>query len=893
MMSDVADVLPPTSVDELQRGIYQRAKLNPDGRFQDIYDAICREDVLQHAYLLCRARNTHAPGVDGKVLADIASYGARKWLKELEADLRARNYRPAALLRVTIPQPNHQFRSKDIATLRDEVCMTAAMLIMEPLIAAWLITKPETDLSIDQNQLHQTPGWLAYLAAVSHTELTQRLALLITDHSVLNLFTLWLACPIAGGDSANDPQSGVEVGIEGQGISNDLPISPLLTYLVAPGFLLQHQNDATAPGKHRGEIGNAGLPTAKPPIKEQDSPRKHSVWTQFRETQIGKALLLSLLFHAALLAIEFGEPGTELPFFGSQGESRPANIPMLTATLRPLPQPDAVTPLPSTVEVQKTKRKKRKTPKSIQRPKAQTVIAASPTIKGFKAVVAAPKMPGPAPVEPTTSVLKPPKVDRPGVEVLSAKSESTWSRPVVPPVPEEVVTLPADPPADTKAEEESKEKERLVALEQIESDKAEHAAAAKAQEDALALQRAEDMARVEAEKLKQAAAAKAKAKADELAHAQVERQRQAAIASAREEALAQQGADELARTAVEKIRLALEAKAAAERNAKKALAEAEALARDRAAKEDALARQRAEELARVEAEKLRLAAAKAKQEELVRVEAERQRQVALARAKEEAQARQRAEELARIEAEKARQVQEAKAAAEQIAKRAEAEAEALARERAIEAAAQAKKLKAEKALAAEQARAAQIAAAASATGTQSAPAAGSTPSLAAGKGREDSAAQATGTGRDLVSRALDAARNPSSGLLPLSPAETLSPRRASILGRDPKDIQLAFYGEGWRQKVERIGAMNFPKLSKFLTYDPMVVTVSINSDGTLAGVRIVKSSGHVELDNAVRRIIEMSAPFSAFPPDMKRVFDVADITRTWVFVGDRPQINRD
>ncbi|MBP7082099.1 MAG: TonB family protein, partial [Rhodocyclaceae bacterium] len=65
----------------------------------------------------------------------------------------------------------------------------------------------------------------------------------------------------------------------------------------------------------------------------------------------------------------------------------------------------------------------------------------------------------------------------------------------------------------------------------------------------------------------------------------------------------------------------------------------------------------------------------------------------------------------------------------------------------------------------------------------------------------------------------------------------------------------------------------------------------INSDGSLAGLRIVKSSGHIELDNAVRRIIEMSAPFSAFPPDMKRSFDVADITRTWVFVGDRPRIN--
>ena len=87
--------------------------------------------------------------------------------------------------------------------------------------------------------------------------------------------------------------------------------------------------------------------------------------------------------------------------------------------------------------------------------------------------------------------------------------------------------------------------------------------------------------------------------------------------------------------------------------------------------------------------------------------------------------------------------------------------------------------------------------------------------------------------------------------------------------------------------------MNFPQLSKYLAYDPLVVTVSINSDGTLAGVYINKSSGHKELDDAVRRIIAMSAPFSAFPPALKRSYDVIDITRTWVFEGDRTRITSD
>jgi len=150
------------------------------------------------------------------------------------------------------------------------------------------------------------------------------------------------------------------------------------------------------------------------------------------------------------------------------------------------------------------------------------------------------------------------------------------------------------------------------------------------------------------------------------------------------------------------------------------------------------------------------------------------------------------------------------------------------------------------------------------------------------------ARQQADKGSSLASRALDQVRSGLPGV-PISPPVDRQ-RRGSILGRDPKDIQLAFYGEGWRQKVERIGSLNFPRISKDRYYDPLVVTVSINSDGTLAGVRIVKSSGHKEIDDAVRRIVEMSAPFAAFPPDLRRSYDVVDITRSWNFLEERPRI---
>jgi protein TonB len=154
---------------------------------------------------------------------------------------------------------------------------------------------------------------------------------------------------------------------------------------------------------------------------------------------------------------------------------------------------------------------------------------------------------------------------------------------------------------------------------------------------------------------------------------------------------------------------------------------------------------------------------------------------------------------------------------------------------------------------------------------------------------QDRAGRQEQQGAALARRALEQARSNLLGPSVNARPEPDQRRRAGILGADPRNIQLAFYGEGWRQKVERIGSLNYPRVSKDRFYEPLVVTVSINSDGTLASIRIDKSSGQRDMDEAVRRIVEMSAPFSAFPPDLKRNYDVIDITRTWIF-DERPRM---
>jgi len=296
-------------------------------------------------------------------------------------------------------------------------------------------------------------------------------------------------------------------------------------------------------------------------------------------------------------------------------------------------------------------------------------------------------------------------------------------------------------------------------------------------------------------------------------------------------------------------------------------------------------------------------------ENLARIEEEKAALAAVAREQELILERQRAEEQARLEAKKAEQIAVARAREEALAKQTEAEAEALARKRQAENAAAEKaladKLAAEKILAekiaAEKATAEKATAEKIAAEKAAAEKAAADRKLAEEQSRLKSAVLGSAdgsktvgspavSGSELARRGLDQARSTAQTLPGRDSAELAKPRRGSILGRDPRDIQLAFYGDSWRLKVERIGSLNYPKLSRNLVYEPLVVTVSINSDGTLAAVRIDKSSGHRELDEAVRRILEMSAPFSAFPPDLKRSYDVIDITRTWTFLEERPRI---
>ncbi len=107
---------------------------------------------------------------------------------------------------------------------------------------------------------------------------------------------------------------------------------------------------------------------------------------------------------------------------------------------------------------------------------------------------------------------------------------------------------------------------------------------------------------------------------------------------------------------------------------------------------------------------------------------------------------------------------------------------------------------------------------------------------------------------------------------------------------DPKSMTTieGYYMESWRRRVEQIATLNFPEtaLHLNLTHGP-TLDVAILADGSIDSIVLVHSSGHAALDDAARQIVELGAPYSPFPPELQRRYDILHIVRKWHFEQGR------
>jgi len=118
-----------------------------------------------------------------------------------------------------------------------------------------------------------------------------------------------------------------------------------------------------------------------------------------------------------------------------------------------------------------------------------------------------------------------------------------------------------------------------------------------------------------------------------------------------------------------------------------------------------------------------------------------------------------------------------------------------------------------------------------------------------------------------------------------SQRQSRKPRRKHI-NSSTQEYKYAAYLTAWRRKVENIGNLNYPEQAKKRKlYGNIVMTVVLKPDGSVASTRINQSSGFKVLDDAAIRIVNLAAPFSPFPANIRQDIDEMVITRTWQFVG--------
>lgn len=138
------------------------------------------------------------------------------------------------------------------------------------------------------------------------------------------------------------------------------------------------------------------------------------------------------------------------------------------------------------------------------------------------------------------------------------------------------------------------------------------------------------------------------------------------------------------------------------------------------------------------------------------------------------------------------------------------------------------------------------------------------------------------TPQDLMQRTLEAIRLEAQIARDMEAYQQRPKRR--FLGARAEEYRFARYVEDWRGKVEKIGNLNYPQAARSQRlYGSLVLTVAIRADGSVEKVEISRSSGKKILDAAAVRIVQLAAPYAAFPPDIRRDTDIVEITRTWSF----------
>jgi RNA-directed DNA polymerase len=237
-----------TSLQDLRRRLYVKAKAETSWRFWGLYVHICKMETLRQAYVLAK-ENDGAPGVDGVTFEAIEVQGVETFLEQIRDELVRRIYKPLPARRREIPKDGGKVRVLSIPAIRDRVVQGALKLILEPIFEADF--QPGSYGYRPRKTAHEAVDRVAqaivqcktrvidfdlrsYFDNVRHDRLLSKVAKRVADDDVMHLLKIMLK---ANG-RCGVPQGGV--------------VSPLLSniYLNEVDRMLERAKEVTRNGKY-------------------------------------------------------------------------------------------------------------------------------------------------------------------------------------------------------------------------------------------------------------------------------------------------------------------------------------------------------------------------------------------------------------------------------------------------------------------------------------------------------------------------------------------------------------------------------------------------------------------------------------------------------------------
>ena len=138
------------------------------------------------------------------------------------------------------------------------------------------------------------------------------------------------------------------------------------------------------------------------------------------------------------------------------------------------------------------------------------------------------------------------------------------------------------------------------------------------------------------------------------------------------------------------------------------------------------------------------------------------------------------------------------------------------------------------------------------------------------------------TATDLIERSMEMV-NLNEQLNESMQAYAQRPRHIYVSART-QEFKYANYMSEWVKKVERVGNLNYPDDARREGLSgKLIMDVTMNADGTVRNINILRPSGHQVIDEAAIRIVNLAAPFAPFPSEIMQDADILHITRTWEF----------